>query len=336
MTLTEPNLSTPIFSSIAHDFIDGKPIKRLMLCYRTIGCAHYRSEGGGCSMCAFPASSTGDIQVPVEMLKKQLTSELEKVGWDEEGLEELDIFCAGSFFNDEEIPEKARIFTFETAKQLSNIKKLLVESRPEYITGDKIEKGAKILGPDIDFEIAIGLESASSRVRDDIINKGFGLEEFEASLKLIGEANAHLLVYIFLKPPGITEREAYYDTLESIKYVFKKANELGIKKVTAAVQPAFVQGEGYLHDLYVEGNYKPPWLWTIVKLLKEADHLGEIQIGTSEDHPPPIAVRSNCPVCNEQIEEAIETYNRTQDIRVFKKIECECMEQWSEETELTP
>jgi hypothetical protein len=285
-------------------------------------------------MCAFPAASTGGIPVPVEMLKKQLVSELDKVNWDKESLKELDIFCAGSFFNDDELPPEVRAFTFETAKKLTGIKKVLVESRPEYITEEKITAAIDMLGPDIEFEVAIGLESSSSRVRDDIINKGFGLKEFETALKIIGKTDASLLVYILLKPPGISEKEAYYDTLATVKYVFKEGKEHQINKVTTAIQPAFVQREGYLHDIYVEGNYRPPWLWTVVKLIKAVHSLGEMQIGTSEDYPPPIAVRFNCPLCNDDIEAAIEKFNQTQDVSDFETIECQCKKKWTRETEL--
>ncbi len=252
--------------------------------------------------------------------------------WEKEGLEELNVFCAGSFFNDDELPPEVRASTFETAKNLAGIRKVMVESRPEYITSEKIEKAIEILGPDIEFEVAIGLESSSTRVRDDIINKGFGLKEFEESLRVIGKTSASLLVYILLKPPGISEKEAYFDTLDTTEYVFKQGREHAITKVTAAIQPAFVQREGYLHDIYVEGNYRPPWLWTIVKLINKVHSFGEIQIGTSDDYPPPIAIRANCPLCNDDFEKAVDTYNRTQDATVFEGLQCQCQKKWTRET----
>ena len=92
--------------------------------------------------------------------------------------------------------------------------------------------------------------------------------------------------------------------------------------------------KGYLHDIYVEGNYRPPWLWTIVKLINKIHGMGEIQIGTSDDYPPPIAVRANCTLCNDDFEAAVEKYNRTQDVSVFEGLHCQCMKKWTRETEL--
>lgn len=325
------------FSAVADDVIDGLPIRRLMFCYRTIGCAHYRSEAGGCTMCAFPAMSTGGVAVPVAALNAQLDAELAAHEWPGEALAEVDLFCAGSFLNDEEVPPASRRHAYEAIRRLPGVRKLLVESRPEFVTRDRIGQALDILGPAVRLEVAVGLESADDRIREDVIRKGFGRPDFEAAMAaLAASGSAEALVYVFLKPPGLTELQSLDDAEATVRYVFRVARDLGLGAVTAAVQPAFVQGEGLLHDLYAQGAYRPPWIWTVIELILRVAAEGELQIGTNDDSPPPEAVRANCGLCDAACEAAIATFNRTLDPEPLRRLDCDCRGRWRRETGITP
>lgn len=246
------------FASIAADVIDGEPIRRLMFCYRTRGCAHYFSEGGGCRMCAFPLHALPDRAISAEQLAAQLEGALEEIDWVGAGLAETDLFVSGSFFNDDEVPPAARQHAYQIARDLPGLRKLLVESRPEYIDAARVGEARAMLGPAAYLEVAIGLESASARVRDEIINKGYGLAEFEAALAVLAPLpRTTALVYVFLKPPGLTEGEALEDAVATTRYVWEAGRRLGVEGITAAVQPAFVQAGGVLGQLYAAGEYRP-------------------------------------------------------------------------------
>lgn len=337
MTCHEADLRRGCFASIADDVIDGEPIRRLMFCYRTRGCAHFFSEGGGCRMCAFPLHAVPDGRIGADDLAAQLEAALEEIDWAGEGLGELDLFVSGSFFNDDEVPPAARQHAYRTARALPGLKKLLVESRPEYITAERVAEARQLLdgaeGGGIGLEVAIGLESASSHVRDTIINKGYGLEEFEQALRVLGPVpGASVLVYVFLKPPGLDEAAALDDAVATCRYVWAKGHELGVEQVTAAVQPAFVQEGGLLHELHGAGDYQPPWLWTVVELIRRVHGGGELQIGTADDSPPPIAIRGNCGACDAEVEAAIARYNATQRLEVLEGLGCDCERRWRDET----
>lgn len=325
------------FAAIADDVIDGEPIRRLMFCYRTRGCAHYFSEGGGCRMCAFPLHALPDRQISAEQLSKQLEGALAEVDWAAAGLAELDLFVSGSFFNDDEVPPAARRHAYTTARALPGLRKLLVESRPEYIDAARVGEARAMLGDVAYLEVAIGLESASAYVRDEIINKGYGLEEFEQALSVLAPLpRTSALVYVFLKPPGLSEREALDDAVTTTRYVWEAARRLGVEGVTAAVQPAFVQAGGVLGQLYEAGEYRPPWLWTVVELLRRVHGGGELQIGTADDSPPPIAVRANCGECDAAVEAAIAGYNRTLSLDALVGLDCTCRARWRDETGIEP
>ncbi|PID38761.1 MAG: hypothetical protein CSB49_03835 [Proteobacteria bacterium] len=333
MTCDQADLRRGCFASIADDVIDGEPIRRLMFCYRTRGCAHFFSEGGGCRMCAFPLHAVPDGRIGADDLAAQLETTLDEIDWAGEGLSELDLFVSGSFFNDDEVPPAARQHAYRTARELPGLKKLLVESRPEYISEERLFEARRLLGDQTGLEVAIGLESASSYVRDTIINKGYGLEEFEQALRALGPVpRASVLVYVFLKPPGLDEAAALDDAVATCRYVWGKGRELGVDEVTAAVQPAFVQEGGLLHELHGAGDYRPPWLWTVVELIRRVHGDGELQIGTADDSPPPIAIRGNCGGCDAAVEAAIARYNATQQLEVLDGLACACKERWLDET----
>ena len=337
MTNTTTDLRRGVFASIADDVIDGESIRRLMFCYLTRGCAHYYSEEGGCTMCAFPLHALPDANFTVDDLAAQLDRAVAETDWEGEGIQELDLFVSGSFFNDDEMLPGARRHAYKTAGCLPGLKKLLVESRPEYITADRVAEARELLDDRIDLEVAIGLESVSEHVREGLINKGYGPEEFEASLKILASVpGVSVLVYVFLKPPGLGEAAALDDAVETTRYVWERGKALGVDRVTAAVEPAFVQEGGPVHKPYLAGDYRPPWLWTIVELIRRVHGGGELQIGTADDYPPPIAIRHNCDACDATVEAAIAHYNATQDISALDGLDCACRARWIEETGIRP
>lgn len=287
-------------------------------------------------MCAFPVTAIRDQTITAEMLNAQLDHGLGE--WiDKQLFEELDLFVSGSFFNPEEIPVEARHYAYKKVATLPHLKKLLVESRPEYIDENVIHEAKLYLGDSIRLEVAVGLESASDHVRENLLNKGFGKKEFEHAFQtLASEGELDLLCYLFLKPPGLSEKEALEDLVQSAKYLQSLANKHKFWSITAAVQPAFVQAGGPLEDAFSRGDYQPPWLWTIVEAIKRMHGMIDIQIGTAEDVPPPIAIRQNCGDCDRRVEQAIALYNMTHDISIFSGLHCECKYAWKAETGIIP
>lgn len=63
---------------------------------------------------------------------------------------------------------------------------------------------------------------------------------------------------------------------------------------------------------------------------------GELQVGTADDSPPPIAVRANCGVCDAAVEAAIADYNRTLSLDALVGLDCSCRARWQDETGIEP
>ncbi len=125
--------------------------------FKTGGCSWYRYSA--CSMCGY----FNDISNPsVNDLKKQVDYVVSSLN-----TEVLKIFTSGSFLDPVEVPVEVRDYFFKSIQ--GKVKKLLIESRTEYINDKTMNELSKY---DFSTRIAIGLESANDYIIENSINKG--------------------------------------------------------------------------------------------------------------------------------------------------------------------
>lgn len=293
------------------------------------GCAYAQGGGGPCTNCAFPLASTRGVMVTADDLVAQFETEVAAHDFVLEDIREVDLYNSGSFLNNDEIPPEARRRVLDRLGGLDPVECVLIESRPEYVTEASLGAARRALGPKR-LEVGIGLESAADRIRDKLIHKGFTRADFENSLAVLARHGAVPLAYVLLKPLEVTEREAIEDSVETCRYVHAKAREAGIES-KVALQPVFVQPETALAHAHASGRYRPPWLWSVVEVVRRAAPLGPIHVGTKDDFPPPVAVRANCGRCDSAFEAAIDAFNASADIRTLENLCCECKVRWASE-----
>jgi hypothetical protein len=233
----------------------------------------------------------------------------------------LNIFNNGSFLNDNELPSVARNKILCMIRNNKSIKKLLIESRPEYITKPIVQEMKSLL-PDTEIEIAIGLETTDDLRRIISINKGFSLSQFIKAAKIIIKENIDLRSYILLKPPFYSEKEAIDDAVKSIKTAFT----LGVK--TVSLEAMTYQRYTLIEYLIAHNLYQIPWLWSIIEVVKQTSNYGKVVVGLFKFYPSPDCVPNNCRKCNDLIMEAIVEYNRTLRSEIFDNIHCGCKEDW--------
>lgn len=325
-----PNNGPPDFAKPAHvetreDRYQGRITRRAVVFLLTNGCEWALRSASGCTMCGHIAKQARtDRPISADQFISQFTAAFSTI--DFRDIPVLNMFNNGSFFNDEEIPSVARRAILRMIDDNRSIKKLLVECRPEFITDSAIEE-AKTLLTNTDLEVAIGLETADDRRRLLTINKGFTLKEFIRAAAIITRNSVRLRSYILLKPPFAPERDAVEDAISSIKTAFS----LGVDIVS--LEAMTVQKYTLVDYLYERGLYRVPWLWSIVDVVRNTAYLGEIVVGMFKFYPSPDLVPSNCSSCNERVMDAIISYNRFQDIDVFRDLDCECRAQWAEALE---
>jgi len=229
----------------------------------------------------------------------------------------LVIYNGGSFLNDKEIPAKTQLAILNFVRRHKTIEKIMVESRAEYVNEIKLRQYKEALG-EKKLEIAIGLESADDKVRNECLKKGMSKATFEKAVKLCKIFDIQTFAYVFLKPHCLTEKEAVKDAIKSIKYCFK----VGIDEVSLSC--AFVQVGTLLHKLYQRGEFQPPTLWSIIEVIQKTAHLGPVRIGSFDDDPPPIAKPHNCGECDFGVLVAIEDYNLYLNPMFFDGRTCDC------------
>jgi len=293
------------------------------------GCEWYK-QTGGCTMCAFNQSTqkytfSGRLfphfvfmmifYYAYWLVRKQKP-------------ELLVIYNGGSFLSDKEIPKKTQLSILKFVAIHPTIKKIIVESRANLVTEEKLSQYAVAIGGK-DLEIAIGLESANDKIRNKCLSKGLNKETFEQAIKLCVQFGFKSFVYVYLKPHCLSEEEATQDAIETIKYCFR----VGADEVSLSC--AFVQKNTLLEKLYNEGKFVPPKLWSIIKVITKTSRFGPVRIGHFDDEPPPIAIPHNyrhgnpqdiCPLCNQKVMAAIEQYRLTHDSRVFNPLHCTCQD----------
>jgi radical SAM enzyme (TIGR01210 family) len=235
------------------------------------------------------------------------------------------IFTSGSFFDDNEIKPLIRIKVLKKLAELAD--RISVESRPEFITDEKLA-AIKDIFQNKTFEISIGLETANDFVREHAINKGFLFDNYKKAVQIIKSYNFKLKTYVLIKPPFLTESEAIEDCL----YTFSKIKNYSD---TISFNPTNVQRNTVVEFLWKRNQYRPPWLWSIVEILKTCK---------SEKNSTIIKCdiagggnkrgAHNCKNCNNDFLSKVADFSLHQDENIFNNLDCECREKWLDQIDI--
>jgi hypothetical protein len=287
------------------DQIDGRTVEAMVLILRTSGCRWSRESG--CLMCGYNvASDSGVLQ---EDIMEQLNHASER--YDAEKM--VKIYTSGSFLDENEIgvPLRREIF-----KIFDESERILVESRPEFITRETL--GEMETGR---MQLAIGLETSDDVIRQRCVNKGFSFDDYRRAASLLLEMGIPLRTYLLLKPPFLTERESMEDTIRSVRAASPFSESVSIN-------PVNVQRETLVERLWKRGDYRPPWWWTLAEVLdRVADQESRIMSA-----PSGAGTRRgihNCGECEDKFIEAVRRFSFEQEARVFEGLICDCRDEWS-------
>jgi hypothetical protein len=285
----------------------------LTVVLNTGGCRWARA--GGCTMCGYVAESVDGGTVPHEALMDQLDAVLAHERDHHDGPCELvKIYTSGSFLDEREVPAPARR---AIAEAFADRERIVIESLPDFVDAEKLDD---FLDRGLATDVAVGLETATDRVRRDCVNKYFDYEDFETAAETARAAGAGIKAYLLMKPPFLTEEEALSDMVSSIRRCADHAH-------TVSMNPCNVQRYTMVEELYHAGGYRPPWLWSVVEVLAETAETDAIvvsdPVGHGSDRGP-----HNCGECDDRVQRAIKDFNLRQDPSVFEQVSCECEATW--------
>ena len=240
----------------------------------------------------------------------------------------LKIYNSGSFLDDIEIPKEVRKYIYKKILNSEKIKEIVVESRLEYITSEKLEEIREFFDKKY-FEIAIGLETVNDYIRNNYINKGILFKDFKTTFKRCKEYGIGVKVYLLLKPPFLSEQAAIDDCSNSIKTLIN----LGVNSLS--INPVNIQKGTLVEYLWFQNRYRPPWFYSLFKCLKKSltqENLTNIRVLSDPSGAATKRGIHNClkRECENSAKETLKSFVLSQKLSELDQngYECECKKKY--------
>ncbi|WML68303.1 MAG: hypothetical protein METHP_01914 [Methanoregula sp. SKADARSKE-2] len=286
----------------------------LTIIFRSAGCTWSK-----CRMCSYRHEryATKQSEELVGHLRAQLA-------WIRDEYKPADyamvkIFTSGSFFDPEEVPSA---FVAEVAQEFRG-KIVIAETRPEFVDENRFSSFVETIDDGTyktPLFAAIGLETTNDLILTKSINKGFSFSDFTAAATRAHAAGAGVKAYLLFKPLFLTENEALTDMKTSISEAAKHAEMI-------SMNPCTVQRKTELEFYWKRGAYRPPYLWSVLTLLKDAPiHVTCDPLGGGQKRGP-----HNCGTCDYEIVRGIRDFSLTGDRELIGALfdtDCSCKAEW--------
>jgi len=300
------------------DILDNKIVDTFVMIFRTQGCSW--ALNSGCSMCGYFNDSMWEKVSEKDMLK-QFDTMMQNYS----DQKYIKIFNSGSFLDENEIKPKIRNQILNTL--FEKAEKVSVESRPEYVS-TKTLSDIKKISKTKTFEIGIGLETADDYIREHSINKGLTFNDYKKAAEKIKKQNYQLKTYVLVKPPFLSEKKSIEDSINTIKKI-KNITDL------VSLNPTNIQRHSLVDYLWYRKQYRPPWLWSLIEILKESKKI-KPNLRTKCDISGGGSIRGahNCKQCDRKILNKISEFSLNQDTKIFNNLECECYDKWQDQLSL--
>lgn len=291
-------------------------------CYRIIinNFCEWQQKSGGCTMCNYSQRVKFRVTDVLVDMAENIFYEIRNIN---KKYDRVKLYVNGSFFNEAEL-KKENAFSF--LRELRNkfeINTICVETRPEYISRKKLLE--YIAATELKFEICFGIESTNDKIRNLSLHKGLKIDSFYSLCQEISDL-CKVKVYILVKPPFISEKEAIQDVVNSIKDLVNH----GITAITYT--PIAVQKNTLLEFLLQENLYRPVWIWSLIEINTQLVSLHkkypEIRLAGLEYYPNPIQTYYNCEICSSTLSALLEdNHNITWD-DIHEGNRCSCYKEW--------
>ena len=307
--------------------LDHEPVKRVIIYLRSSGCK-WAEKTGGCTMCGFYCATSHGKKISENEYISQFNSILNTID-----LNDYPIVCIyndGNIFNENELPITALEKICKLITKYKKVKKVVLESRIEYVTEDRVRRIKKSIDGK-NLEIAFGFETSNQKIMNLCINKGFSLNQFDYFCSRMRNVGVSIRPLLLLKPPFLTEGESIADVLSTVDYLFSK----GINYIDLEITT--VERHTVVHELWMNNLYRPPWLWSIVDILLKCKNKyhdrQHLYISPWEYSIESVDKVRNCGKCDKKVKECIDRYNNDFDTTVFKDLECLCKNKWRDAIE---
>lgn len=332
-------------------FYEGRTVDRVMIVLRSNGCQHYKTNGG-CSMCAHlngaPLTDKITHQNYVEQWNSVIDGSFVESVDKSFNLNDYPVVCVynlGSLLNPEEISVETVKYIFSSLNEYKGVKKVIIESRAEYVTEDIL----KAIREKYDgvVEVGIGVESTNFLIRELCHHKAIeDTRIITDAVNALHKFDMKALAYVNFKPIFLTETEAIEDAIKTSVDCFKK-----FEFDAVSIEPTSLQENSLANYLYNLGLYRVPWLWSLRDIIHGIyDQMNvyklDIRLGGYFDEEVlsgsqgagfserneifPHMTSSNCSYCTNDFVEAIKQFNMTYDVNDLDAVkQCDhCYKLW--------
>nr|VFK60385.1 MAG: radical SAM enzyme, TIGR01210 family [Candidatus Kentron sp. TUN] len=337
----EINASEPVWATFAtaNPVIAGReryPGIRACVAFHKVPCSFkMQTKGHGCLHCALSMANrnvtfikSSEQIAAIKTAIKSITAKLGRMP------PILEVLPDGSFLNPEEVPLATQENIFRIAAAENDIVQISIESRPEYISVERILHLLHILRDEQIMEIYIGLESIDPFILNHIIKKGFTVERFEEKMDEIAHQLPNNLkkritisVYHFFNPPYLTEKESIESAIAMSRQMREYAHRTKIP-FSVKYEPAVISKGTFQWYLFEHGKYTPPNYFSIAEIIPLAYFeglSGHIKFGQRDDIDDFQSTASIPSLENPQmfsifdfmVYNAVQRFNADQDIWMF-------------------
>ncbi|HXY46569.1 MAG TPA: archaeosine biosynthesis radical SAM protein RaSEA [Thermoplasmata archaeon] len=304
---------------VEEEALNGERVRAFVVVLKTRGC--YWADVKGCSMCGYSKDTLGRSATPAE-LGLQLAEALDRY----QGEPYVKFYTSGSFLDDREVdPESRRAI----ARAFSGrARRFLIETLPEFAVTERLTPIAEAFSGEL--EVALGLETTDPMVLSRFVHKSTGPREYFAAAARIRALGLRPKAYLLLKPPYLAESEAIDDVVQSI-------GEASPHFDTLSVNPVHIQNGTVVEWLYHRGRYRPPWLWSVVEVLRRgAERRGAARLVSFPTAGGLVRGPHNCGECDRRVLDRIEDASLSQDFAPLSTVECRCRSEWEATRSLEP
>ncbi|CBS87287.1 hypothetical protein [Azospirillum lipoferum] len=311
--------------------LDGRPAAKTLVWYETEGCQW--SIKSGCTMCNFGQAATRPSDDDVVRSFKEQIDRLDP------GTRYLHLGPGGSFLDWHELNPDARRTIYGELHRLRFLEGVGIECRAELVTPEYIAEALAWLPSTVrEFTTGIGLESADDLVRLVAVNKKVPRKRLERAFEIIrGSSDPTRRIvfdlYVLLKPPFLSEREAIDDAVRSIDWAFDRGADTvsvflsSIKENTLC--DFLHRQDGFVRPLrYATAYYHSAF--EVLRMLAPSRAARTLFMGITSGIPAHGRPRS-CPLCDHILSGALVAHNFSRDpalLDVAAAVRCDCRDKW--------
>jgi archaeosine synthase beta-subunit len=313
-----------ITTQIRSGNLNGSLVKRLIIHLHSSGCDWARTTGG-CTMCGFYAATSTGTPISSKDYIAQVYDVLSK--YDPHSFSVIGLFNAGNILNETEMPLEALEKICHRISQNQYIKKVIIESKLEYIKVEKLNKIISLL-PGKEIELGIGVESFNEKIRELCIHKPFPNTILQQKVDLLLGLGIIPKAYLLLKPPFLTEKESIDDLIHS----YNRLKQMGIQTINCETMT--VEKHTLVYQLWKSNYYRLPWLWSMIFVMEQLKG-SPLYFTPFQYIVDAVAIAHNCDKCSDRIKNKIFEYQEgTLKLEDLTRENCSCKEDWRKELEV--